>query len=84
MDEKKGKRILSSLLMAGAMAVPAVTASQAQTRDLAIKAKQTSQVRILDSQTKYVADDADAEAPLWAKVIWAKVVWARAISPSEA
>lgn len=78
-DSKKNKRIVSSLLMASAMAVPSVALDQKAVDEIAMKAagKRTSEVKILDSQSTHEKLNR-VIAPNWGRV-WGKITWARII-----
>jgi hypothetical protein len=74
--KKDPKRLLPTLLLAGAMAVPAM-ADPASVDELVIKASgQRSEVRVLDSQANW-QKTGNVTAPQWAEVTWGEVTWAK-------
>lgn len=79
-DDSKKKRVVSSLLLASAMAVPSMALDQKAVDEIALKAaskQRTSEVKILDSQSKHEKLNR-VIAPNWGRV-WGKITWARII-----
>lgn len=71
------KRLLPSLLLAGAMAAPAV-AAPIDLGDLIHQAGQVDQQTLVDAQANY-SQTRTVTAPQWAEVTWGKVTWVREV-----
>jgi hypothetical protein len=84
-DKKKLKRLLPTLLIAGAMTVPSLGAQPQEIGDLVMKAERSGPTpTVIDSQAGWQDKSGDRGlVPNWSEVTWGQVVWAKQGGPFD-